>query len=144
MIAAFPDLSSPHRFVSSRTRAALAALCLAAVASLAPGRAGAAVQSCGMLAGCGAPASGTFYVGSMTPAHPTWMVSGGGCGAGCTLAASTGAYGCLYATNFLRAIFTSANNMVSNNCVFDCGTRGSCMIRGADGLPVELLQFGAE
>lgn len=35
----------------------------------------------------------------------------------------------------------SAHNVSANGCTFNCGG-GSCRIRGGDGLPVELLDFG--
>lgn len=44
----------------------------------------------------------------------------------------------------LFAAFNNSTDTTGMGCDFDCGTRGKCTIRGADGLPVELLRFGVE
>lgn len=53
----------------------------------------------------------------------------------------TSSYGSLTYTGQLTASFLSgAANVTANGCLFNCGG-GSCLVRGGDGLPVELMSF---
>ena len=98
-------------------------------------------QSCGDLGG-GGDCGGPFQFFS------TWYFTGAGtsCPASCTLASSSGNVTCKIGSdiggNNLSAVMS--NNTSAEFCGFNCGTRGSCKIRGGDGLPVELLAFGIE
>ncbi len=95
-------------------------------------------QSCGGLGDCNGPFS--FF--------GTWYFTGAGtsCPASCTLASSSGAVTCKIGSDFggnnLSAVMS--NDTSAEFCGFNCGARGSCKIRGGDGLPVELLAFGIE
>ena len=49
----------------------------------------------------------------------------------------------VYYTAFFQASFNSAANTTMNGCVFMC-EGGTCIVRGGDALPAELMNFAIE
>ena len=49
----------------------------------------------------------------------------------------------VYFTAFFQASFNSAANTTTNGCNFMC-EGGSCIVRGGDALPAELMNFAIE
>lgn len=45
--------------------------------------------------------------------------------------------------NFIASFSSAAANNMANGCIFTCdGMANTCRVRGGDGLPVELMEFG--
>ncbi len=116
---------------------ALLAIVACAAVGAAPARA--------VAANCGVIISPALVQGVSTGASHVfhrWRYPGSGA-TGCSVT-DTNAYGCTAAMANLRAVFSIASHTAGMSCMFDCGPRGSCTIRGGDGLPVELLSFGVD
>ena len=97
-------------------------------------------QSCGMIAGCSGPflAVSTYNLRYFSA-----------CPATCIVAGTTNADTCYVAFNsLLVAGFTTLNDTSEMGCDFSCPgqtvSQQNCSIRGADGLPVELMEFSVE
>ncbi len=108
------------------------AIAVALVLATSPGLAAAANCGTGIIS----PA--LAHTLDSSTAH-AWGAPGGG--AGCALTNAMGTVTGMVDSNKLAIM--SANSTYAS-VMFNCGPRGSCTIRGTDGLPVELLSFGVE
>ncbi|MFT5039604.1 MAG: hypothetical protein ACI8TX_000555 [Hyphomicrobiaceae bacterium] len=78
------------------------------------------------------------------PMSHKWVRFGAGVAASCTTTSSNAKACSVRYGTLLRAKFEDSTNTTAMACMFDCGVRGTCTIRGGVGLPVELLSFGVE
>ena len=110
------------------------------LAALAPATAlGQAYQSCGMIAGCGTVTVNTTLI-------PGIVLRGfSGCPLTCSVT-NTNALACQAPTAAMTRLgggFLPITDITARGCDFNCGGV-QCSVRGADGLPVELMEFSVE
>ena len=90
------------------------------------------------------------YSGPMASPGPLYTFIGTGCIAAqfgpnpptCYATQAT-LYSGQYYAQIVAIFLSSAANVTENGCVFNC-EGGSCIVRGGDGLPVELMAFEIE